>query len=222
MRARPRTVATAPLAALALAALLCGGACTRTVVVTVPPRVDLTAYPIVGVVGFAAEGDISPGDDVTHRFLATLQAAQPGVRLLELGPEHEVLRAVGLPTLDFDAVRAAGKRFGVDALLTGRLTVSPVRPNLSVSPDLTSLSARASVNGSLQAKLRETGAGATVWTNGAHGTWTLATLGLNAQGLPTGAGLADADRQREKMLADLVRVATADFRATYEKRRVEE
>jgi len=222
MRARPPFLPTAARAALLLVGLLCCAACSRTVVVAVPPRVDLGAYPTIGVVRFEAQDQVSPEDDVTHRFLATLQAAQPGVRLLELGPEHEVLRAVGLPALDFEAVQAAGKRFGVAALLTGRLTVSPVRPTVSVGRDFTSLQARASVNGALQAKLRETGAGATVWTNGAHGTWNLATLGLNAQGVPTGGGLADADRQREQMLADLVRVATADFRPTYERHRVQE
>jgi len=209
------------LAALLLLTLALGAAgCTKSVVVAVPPRADLAPYPRVGVVRFDAAGAAVSEDEVTHRFLATVQAAQPGVRLLELGPEGEVLRAVGCGALDFQAIQAIGRHFGVDAVLTGRLEVSPAKPNFSVRPDLTALRAGVTMNGSLQAKLREAAGGATVWTNGAHGTWSLASLGLDAQGSLTHGGLADGDRKREEMLEDLVRVATHDFRPTYERHKV--
>jgi len=208
------------LALLLFSGALAAAGCSRTVVVAVPPRVDLGAYPRVGVVRFDAAGAAASGDEVTHRFLATVQAAQPGVRLLELGPEGEVLRAVGCPGLDFQAIQAIGKHFGVDAVLTGRFEVSPAKPNFSLRPDFAALRAGVTVNGSLQARLREAAGGATVWTNGAHGTWSLASLGLDAQGALTHGGLADGDRKREEMLADLVRVATLDFRPTYERHKV--
>lgn len=205
---------------LLLTAVLSGASCSRTVLVTVPPRVDLGAYSTVGVIRFETDG-LSPAEpDVTQRFLASVQAAQPGVRLLELGPQHAVLRAVDCPTLDFEAIRAVGARFGVDAVLSGRLTVSPVQPSFSVRPDLSALNARASVNGALQGTLRETSRGATVWTNGASGAWNLASIGLDAQGVPTYGRVADADRKRDQMVGELVHAATHDFRFGYRRQRV--
>lgn len=215
-----RRLSSCTAALLWLGGVVSFSACTKTVVVTVPPRVDLHAYRCIGVVHFGVEGRLPEEEDVTHRFLATLQAAQPGVRLLELGPQPEVLQSVGCQDMDLRAIRAIGQHFGVDAVLTGELLVSDVKPNLSVSPSLSSVSARASVNGSLQAKIRETSNGATVWTNGAHGTWNLASFGLNSQGMPSHAGLSDPHEKQRQMLSDLVRVATNDFRPTYEKHKV--
>ncbi|MFU8856368.1 MAG: hypothetical protein ACNA8S_05105 [Deferrisomatales bacterium] len=215
MRAAP-----ALLTALLLFVGAIGTACSRTVVVPVPPRVDLGADTTIGVIPFAVEGLAPPVPDVTQRFLASVHAAQPGVRFLELGPEGEVLRAVGRDALDFEAVRAVGARFGVDAVLTGRLSVSPAKPSFSVKPDLTALSARASVSGELHGRLRETSVGATVWTNGASGTWHLASVGLNAEGVPTHGRLPDADRTRDRMIGELVHAATDDFRPGYRRHKV--
>jgi hypothetical protein len=207
-------------ALLLLSSLASFQACSKTVVVTVPPRVDLKAYRTIGVVRFEVEGGALQGEDVTHRFLATLQTAQPGIRFLELGPEEVALRAVACQSMDLQAIRAIGREYGVDAVLTGELVVSEVKPKVSVGPNLASLKARASMNGSLQAKMRETSSGATVWTNGAHGTWNVAAFGLNARGVPTHAGLADPDEKQEQMLAELVRVASTDFRPSYERHKV--
>ncbi len=214
-----------PLCRLGGLLLLAAGAlaaCSKTVVVTVPPRVDLHAYRTIGVVQFGVECGPPLEREVTHRFLATIQSAQPGVRILELGSEQEVLHAVACPVMDLRAIQSIGKTFGVDAVLTGQMAVSELRPKVSLGPKLASLNARASVDGSLQAKLRETASGATVWTNGAHGTWDLASFGLDAQGMPTHAGLVDPNERHGQMVSELVRVATLDFRPTYERHRVKD
>ncbi len=206
---------------LAAALVLLLAACSKSVVVTVPPKVDLKSFPTVGVIEFDVEGTFPLRDDVTHRFLATAQAAQPGVRLLELGTEKEVLAAVGHHQLDFRAVRAIGQEYGVAALLTGQMTVSAVQPSFSVSQaTLASLKAQALVNAGLRAKLQETAAGATVWTNGAHGKWSVGGINLDANGASS-FGFSDPGQKYEKMLSDLVNVATNDLRPTYERRRVE-
>jgi len=207
------------LFALAVLIILC--ACSNTIVVTIPPRVDLSEFKTIGVVQFASEGPLSLEQEATHRFLATMQASQPGIRLLELGTEKEVLNAVGASGLDLVAIKKIGSHFGVDAVLTGLMSVSEIKPDISIGQSLTSLSAQAAVNASLKGKIRETTTGATVWTNGAHGKWNIASLCLNGNGLPTSLGLTDPGQKYEQMLDDLVRLSTADFRPTYERRKVE-
>jgi hypothetical protein len=204
-------------AAWVLASLL---ACSKTIVVTHPPAVDLKALGTIGVVPFRVDGVLPGEHDVTHRFLATMQASQPGVRLLELGPEQDVLAAVGKEGLGIDAVKAIGARYGVDALLTGRLAITEARPSVFVGPNLDSLHAGASVHGSLQARLQETRTAATVWTNGAHGDYSLGSLHLTGNGGPPTMCWPDADSQYETMLGELVAVTTNNFRPTYERRRV--
>src|SRR5690349_29299 len=71
--------------------ILVGCSSTKTVRVAVPPRVDLHAYPMIGLVTFSSNGKGDLDRASTQRFLAELQAAQPGTRVIELGTEEEVL-----------------------------------------------------------------------------------------------------------------------------------
>lgn len=197
------------------------GACSNTVVVTIPPRVDLQAFKTVGLIELEVDPSFPLRSEVTHRFMATTQSAQPGVRLLELGSIGKVLNSVGYAQLDFEAVRAIGQKYGVDALLSGQMTVSPLQPNIAFDrASLTTLNAKAQVNGALRAKLQDTASGATLWTNGAHGKYTIAGLHIGAQGAGS-YGLTEPGKQYQAMLTDLVKVATQDFRPTYQRRRVE-
>lgn len=204
---------------LLLSLLLC--ACSNTVVVTVPPRVDLQSYKTVGLINLEVEPSFPLKEEVTPRFLATTQASQPGMRMLELGPLQQVLLSVGHRQLDFQAVRAIGSKYGVDALLSGEMTVSPVAPSIALDQiSLTNLKAEAKVNGGLRAKLQETASGATVWSNGAHGRYTIASLRLGTQGAGS-FGLTEPGQQYQAMLNNLLKVATQDFRPTYERRKVD-
>lgn len=197
------------------------GACSNSVVVTIPPRIDLQAFRTVGLIDLEVEPSFPLRSEVTHRFLATTQAAQPGVRLLELGPMGKVLNSVGYSQPDFEAVRAIGQKYAVDALLTGQMTVSQLQPNIAFDrASLTTLNAKAQVDGALRAKLQETASGATLWTNGAHGKWTIAGLHIGSQGAGS-YGITEPGKQYEAMLTDLVKVATQDFRPTYQRRRVD-
>ncbi|NIQ94225.1 MAG: hypothetical protein GWO11_00310, partial [Desulfuromonadales bacterium] len=150
--------------------LMAGFGCAKYVTVTNPPKVQMKEYGTIGVITFDLEGtEVVAAEEVTHRFLASIQSAQPGVRLLELGTSTTVLSDIGRDELDLKAIRAIGEEYGVDAVLTGVMTVSEVTPSFSLSQALTSMNAQAKVKGALRAKLRESKTGATVWTNGAHG-----------------------------------------------------
>ncbi len=205
------------MAVLALAA-----GCAHYVTVECPPIVDLRGHGMVGLVKFEVlEGEPALADEATHRFLATVQRLQPGARVLELGTKEAVLAKIGARELDPAALQAIGKAFGVGAVLTGNLAVRKPRPQVSVeSFQLTSVSAAMKVDASMQATLREAAGGATVWTNGASGTWTLGGVGVS--GGRVSGGLSDPAQKYEQILTELVRITADDFRPTWERRRVEE
>jgi hypothetical protein len=195
-------------------------ACARTVTVTVPPRVDLDTLPTIGVIDFAAQPPGELTQEATQKFLGNLQAAQPGVRLLELGSREQVLREVGHTELDFQAIRAIGAHYGVAAVLSGTVELSEPRPDLKISPNLTSVTAQAKIDGKMSAKLWETAGGATVWTNSSWGNWAVGGVSI-ANGGAASAGFRHPREKRNEVLMALIKALNGDFWPTYEKRRVE-
>ena len=208
------------LCVLLLTAMLvaCGG---KKITVEIPPQINLATQGTIGVVAFDVQSDEHLPSDITLKFIQHLQSAQPGVPILELGSQDNVLREVTFGILDTDAVKAIGKKYGVDLLLTGTLEVTQSYPDVKISQDLTSMSAASYVRGNLNARLRQTSTGATVWSNGAHGKWKLAGLNL-APGHLSSIGMSNVEDTYKKMLQELARVGTADFRKSYEKREITE
>ncbi len=200
--------------------------CTKTIIVTIPPRVDLKAYNTIGIVEFASTCSTPLNREVTQSFLEWAQAAQPGARILELGTEELLLQGINRKEFDPTALKLIGEKYHVDAVLTGLLEVSEVKPNLQLSTNLASalssgnVSAKSYVTGVLSAKLKETSTGVTLWGNSGHGKWTLASVGLNSD-KQINFGMSNKQEKYSQMIRDLVRVVTADFRATYEQREVE-
>lgn len=195
--------------------------CTKTIRVTIPPKVDLKAHNTIGMISFSVTGKEGLQQGITESFIARAQAAQPGVRIVELGTEEQVLQSAGCKSLDFKCMNAIGEKFGVASLMTGVMEVSQVKPKLQVSPNLTSVSAQAYITGSLVTKLRETKTGATVWTSSGSGKWSLANVSV-ANKNPVNFGISDVPEKYRKMMWDLTYWVTEDLRPTYEKRKVEE
>ena len=204
---------------LTLTLAACGGG--KRVTVEIPPQIDLTALGTIGVVAFDVQSDVQLQDDITLKFIQHLQAAQPGVPVLELGNEAEVLRATGFGTLDTEAVKAIGRKYGVDSLLSGTLEVTHSFPDINIGQDLNSISAASYVLGNLNARLRLTNTGATIWSNGAHGKWKVASVDLTAGSLSS-AGMKNVDDTYRKMVQELARVGTIDFSKSYETRTISE
>ena len=202
---------------LVVALSACGG---KKITVELPPHIDLSTMGTIGVIAFDVQSDASLPGDITLKVIQHMQAAQPGVPVLELGNQANVLREVGFDSLDTEAVKAIGKKYGVDTLLTGTLEVTQSVPDVTFGQSMTSMSAATYVRGNLNARLRQTRTGATLWSNGANGKWKLAGVGLASGSLPT-IGVSNSEDKYKKMLQDLARVGTADFRRTYETRKVQ-
>ncbi len=163
----------APVTLLLLLALLAG--CSRTVLVPVPPRVDLSTYRTVGIVEFASNSERAINAHATRQFQEQIQAAQPGTRFIELGDRQALLAAVGGRQLDIDAFRKIGEKYGVAAVFLGDIAYSEPRTDVKIA-DLQKLEGgvRTEVRGDISSRLMETASGASVWSSSA---WARRQLG---------------------------------------------
>ncbi len=193
--------------------------CSHREKVTIPPRMDLRSYESVGLINFSSDARGDLGQNATQRYIQTLQAAQPGVRILELGQKTQVLKKVKQSRLDPEAVRAIGRAYRVDVLLFGQLTVSEPKPNFRLSSTWESMQASADIDATLLTKLWETDSGVTLWTRSSKRTENVAGLQANTDGNIT-IGATDPEDAYSKLVPNLVYDNTRDFRATYEYRRV--
>jgi hypothetical protein len=184
--------------------------------VLVPPQVDLGLYDTVGIIVFTSNATGNLEEFATQKFIETVQAAQPGVRILELGGEERVLGAIGHDDLDFEAVRAIGQEWGVDAVFAGRLEVTDVKPDLHLATLVKSMSLSADVAASLRARLVETGSGATVWTNSASGQAPVAHVHIVSHG-PVDFSATDPERAYGRLVYGLVSSVAADFYARWQR-----
>ncbi len=208
-----------PLLLLATALTFCG--CAKTFTVTVPPRVDLKAFPTIGLIEFDAQPPGELGPDATQMFLGNLQAAQPGVRVLELGSRDKVLREVGMADLESLAIRAIGEKYGVAAVLSGSVELSEVQADAKLSSDLSAITARAKIGGKMSGKLWDSANGATIWTNSSWGSWPVAKISLTEEGAGS-FSYRNLSERRNQILMSLITALNGDFWSTYETRKVEE
>jgi len=198
---------------VALAAALALAGCSSSRMVQVPPRVDLGSLGTVGMIQISSPKAGEMGDQVNQQFLTAILAAQPGVPVLELGDEQQVLGEVQSQALGPDAMRAIGATKQVGAILHGVLETKEVRPKVSLGTGLESLNAKAEIEATLVAKLYDTQSGATLWSRTVSDRKTLASLSVSGTGV--GAGANDPDEAKTALVNALVTEATRDFRPTW-------
>ena len=186
----------------------------KKVKIEVPPVVNLGELGVIGVIEFAsnAEGDVQ--QYVTQQFIQTVQSAQPGVRLLELGSEAQILKLVGHTQLNFEAIRSIGAKYKVDALFYGNFIVSDIKPQVNFSSSFSTMRAQAYVEGKLNNKLFETASGATVWTHLASDRQPVAKLRLIKNG-SINVGVTDPEEKYGQLVDGLVAYNTKDFWPSY-------
>jgi hypothetical protein len=203
-----RRLALAVVLPLALLA-----ACAKTVLVPVPPRVDLKPYGTLGVVEFATNYDRAYGARAARLLQEQIQEAQPGTRFIELGDEAALLAAVGARQLDPAALKRIGEKYGVAAVFAGELRYSEPTVDVRVT-DATKMqgSVRTEVRADISGRLLETASGASVWTRSAWVRRPIADVKLSGERGVSG-GVKDSN-PREAMVPALVGQITQDFRPT--------
>ncbi|TMH30020.1 MAG: hypothetical protein E6H63_05720 [Betaproteobacteria bacterium] len=195
----------AGIVALALLA-----ACSHTVVVPVPPRVDLRGYSSIGIVEFDANSERSISARATRQFQEQIQAAQPGARFIELGERQALLAALGAKQLDAPTLRKIGQQYGVAAVFLGEIAYSEPRVDVKIS-DIAKMEGgvRAEIRGDMSARLFETASGASVWSTSGWARRQLGAVSVSEQGVSGGMRHANP---REEMVPTLVYEVTHDFR----------
>jgi hypothetical protein len=192
--------------------------CASTVLVQNPPRMALNHEQKIGIVAFETQGSDAPSSEVASRFLEAIHEGQPGVAVVELGSSAEVLSAVGKNRMDGEAMREIGKKFDVDVLIVGALTMKETKPkvdfDLNRGIKLGSVQAQVRLDGNLEAKLVNTDRGATMWSGSSSRSIQLACVSGNS----TGSGsvhITDRDGQVQRLVNDMVQEASSDFRPTW-------
>ena len=189
------------------------GACSHTVLVTVPPRVDLQGYGTLGIVDFGSNSERTISARATRQFQEQVQAAQPGTRFIDLGDRQALLASLGVKQLDPLAMRKIREKYGVGAVFLGDIAYSQPRVDVNIG-DLTKLEGgmRAEMKGELSAQLLETAGGASVWSSSGWVRRPMGSVSVSAEHGVSG-GMRNSD-PREEMVPALVREVTQDFRPT--------
>ena len=196
-------------AARGIVALLCLQGCAHDQV-EVPARIQLARWPTLGIVEFHSPAEPELGSLATSQFVEMLHAAQPGTAILELGSERHVLDEVGRDALDFEAARAIGERFGVDAVFAGELVFDAPKPRVRLGDAFESIDASAEVNGRLATRLLDARSGASVWSDSSTASAPVARFGL-AEGAGPTFGVSDPRDARLDLVRLLVSLQRYDF-----------
>ena len=187
--------------------------CSRTVLVPVPPRMDLKSYGTLGIVEFASNADRAVNAHATRKFQEQIQAAQPGTRFIELGNRETLLAAVGGRQLDADALRKIGEKYGVAAIFLGDIAYSEPKTDIKLT-DVTRLEggARTEIRADISSRLVESRTGAGVWSSSA---WAKRQIGRVSVSAERGVRAeASKSNPRQEMIPALVYQLTHDFRPT--------
>ena len=59
------------------------------------PVIELAKYEVIGLIEFSSESAGQLGIEATRKFIDNLHGAQPGVRILEIGNQKDILNKLG-------------------------------------------------------------------------------------------------------------------------------
>ena len=194
---------TRAIFALSILTLSCGPR------VLIPPRIDLKPYGTLGLIQLESNAKGNLAEYTSLRLLRAVQEAQPGTPVIELGTMSHVLGAIGRNELDIEAVKLLNTKYGIGAVVAGKLDVQKVKPSIKIGALLQNMTVSAFVEATLVVRLLETNAGATVWSNSAQGRENVASVSLMKG--DTWFDAKEPDKAYGNLVDQLVSVITADF-----------
>lgn len=208
------------IAMLAGIFLVSFASCAKKISVYHPPRLDLAKYGRIGMITFSDNAAPSVGDYATGLFQNEVHSAQAGIPIVGLGTEAEVLSRIGSSRLDPEAMMKIGKQYNVSAVFSGSIVYDDIETNVNLN-EIARLNASvdAVLHATMSVNLVETGGGATLWSDSASWQRKLGNLSVSEHsGLSIGTdGYNDAYR---KLVPDMARDVTGDFRGWYSTERV--
>jgi len=196
-----------PLVAAAMLLLIAG--CTKVII---PPAFDLEPREVIGLVEFKMTNQGQLGQLATRRFIQAVTEDQPGIRIVELGTETEVLAAVGHDRFSPDALKALGEKYDLRTVFLGEVAVSDIRPRIEIGPGLAFASFKADVDATLSARLVETSSAATIWSGSSADRRTVGEVSKFGSSFSFDA--RDPETAYGSLVTSLVYKATREFRET--------
>jgi hypothetical protein len=182
--------------------------------VLVPPRVELKPWGNLGMIRLESNAKGTLPEYTSQRLLRSIQEAQPGTPVVELGTMSHVLGAIGRSDLDLEAIKLLGTKYGIGAVVVGKLDVQKVKPAIKIGALMKNMTVSAYVEATLLTRLLETNAGATVWSNSAQGRENVASVSLMKG--DTWFDAKEPDKAYGSLVEQLVSVVTDDFRSYWE------
>jgi hypothetical protein len=179
--------------------------------VLLPPRVDLKPYGTLGLIQLESNAKGTLTEYTSQRLLRSVQEAQPGTPVIELGTMSYVLGAIGRSEMDFEAVKLLNAKYGIGAVVVGKLDVEKVKPSVKIGALLKDMTVSAFVEATLVVRLVETSSGATAWSNSAQGRENVASVSLMKG--DTWFDAREPEKAYGNLVDQLVSVITEDFRA---------
>jgi len=175
------------------------------------PVIDLTEYGRVGFidVSSSAEGEIA---EVASQELVEkiMQIDKDKITVIELGSEEDILKALGRERIDPETIQMIGKKHNIGVIVSSRLNISEVRPQIDISFIMESFGVKADVDASLMVKLFETEGGGTLWTDSVEDTESVASVRIGSGGLFY-FNANTPEKAYGKLVRDLVRKISRDF-----------
>ncbi len=201
---------------LGLGTTLLLGACTKKV--QVPPRMDLRGYGTLGIARFDVQhpGNAEVGTLAASEFVNFIHRGQPGVPVVEL-------RAVSSAALrDPAELKRVAKENGIDLIILGDVSLTEVKPKLTLGRALTEGSLEARMEGLLHASIVDGKSGASIWSGGWRASESVAHVGVERHitlGTVPTASVGDVDASRGRLVRRLAEGVTRDFRPRIVKQR---
>lgn len=182
--------------------------------VMVPPKIDLTQHEVVGIIEFGPPSEGELGPYVTKKFTEAIRRDQGMVRIVELGTENEVLKAIGHDNLDKAAYKELGEKYDVRTIFAGEVGAS-IRPaDLSVTPGFGSVKVAAEMIVSLDAQMVETFTGASIWSDSESETKKVGEISIfGSRDFDFDA--ENPDKVMDDLIEEVVEEVTKDFRNTW-------
>lgn len=185
--------------------------------VMISPRINLKQHEVVGIIEFGCSTEGKLGPLATRKFMESARRDQGIMRIVELGSEADVLKAVGRDRLDQAAFKALREKYEVSTIITGELVVSDVRPDITITPGGGFMNFAAEVDASLAAQMVETATGASIWSSSASATQSVGNVSIFG-GKDFAFDAEDPEKAYGKLIDTLVEKTTKDFRVTWERK----
>jgi hypothetical protein len=177
-----------------------------------PPEIDLIPLAQIGYISFQMENAEGPLQEWADQlFVREILRSHQEVELIEMGNRSDVLEKTGISRFDPETARRIGSEYGVSAFFIGKILVSEVKPQISISSLVKSLRARISFTITLSSRLIATDKGSTLWTDSVTRRETLAYVHLS-EGMVPFFTVRDQDKVYRRILDRMVFDLTRDFR----------